>query len=78
MTRLLAFASLAISVLGGHALAAVQARWELGDLQNGLNNYEAREPEWPYGPFHTKGRDIVNARGEKIKWAGLNWPMSGM
>lgn len=32
---------------------------------------------WPYGPFSTKGRDIVNARGEPITWAGVNWPMSG-
>lgn len=33
--------------------------------------------EWPYGPFRTQGRDIVNARGEVITWAGVNWPMSG-
>lgn len=32
---------------------------------------------WPYGPFSTKGRDIVNARGEVITWAGANWPLSG-
>lgn len=34
--------------------------------------------EWPYGPFSTRGRDIVNARGEAITWAGVNWPGSGM
>ncbi|KAI1084070.1 glycoside hydrolase family 5 protein [Whalleya microplaca] len=33
--------------------------------------------EWPYGPFTTKGRDIVNSRGEAVTWAGVNWPMSG-
>ncbi|KAI1471882.1 glycoside hydrolase family 5 protein [Daldinia caldariorum] len=33
--------------------------------------------EWPYGPFRTKGRDIVNSRDEAITWAGVNWPMSG-
>ena len=33
--------------------------------------------EWPYGPFKTKGRDIVNTHGEVITWAGVNWPMSG-
>ncbi|KAI0004801.1 glycoside hydrolase family 5 protein [Xylariaceae sp. FL0662B] len=33
--------------------------------------------EWPYGPFKTKGRDIVNSHGEVVKWAGVNWPMSG-
>lgn len=29
------------------------------------------------GPYSTQGRDIVNAKGEKITWAGVNWPMSG-
>ncbi|KAI0900650.1 glycoside hydrolase family 5 protein [Annulohypoxylon nitens] len=32
---------------------------------------------WPYGPFSTKGRDVVNTRGEVVTWAGVNWPMSG-
>ncbi len=32
---------------------------------------------WPYGPFRTRGRDIVNARGEVVTWAGVNWPLSG-
>lgn len=31
---------------------------------------------WPYGPFSTKGRDIVNTREEVITWAGVNWPLS--
>ncbi|KAJ8114793.1 hypothetical protein OPT61_g3404 [Boeremia exigua] len=30
-----------------------------------------------HGPYSTKGRDIVDSRGEKITWAGVNWPMSG-
>lgn len=33
--------------------------------------------EWPYGPFSTKGRDIVNSKGEAVTWAGVNWPGSG-
>lgn len=33
--------------------------------------------QWPYGPFSTKGRDIVNAKGEAVTWAGVNWPGSG-
>ncbi|KAK4496726.1 hypothetical protein PRZ48_012709 [Zasmidium cellare] len=33
--------------------------------------------EWPYGPFSTRGRDIVNTRGEAVTWAGVNWPGSG-
>ena len=32
---------------------------------------------WPYGPFETKGREVVNSKGEVITWAGVNWPMSG-
>lgn len=30
------------------------------------------------GPYSTKGRDIVNSKGDKVTWAGVNWPMSGM
>ncbi|KAF1929770.1 glycoside hydrolase family 5 protein [Didymella exigua CBS 183.55] len=30
-----------------------------------------------HGPYSTQGRDIVDNRGEKITWAGVNWPMSG-
>jgi hypothetical protein len=30
-----------------------------------------------HGPYSTQGRDIVDSRGEKITWAGVNWPMSG-
>lgn len=33
--------------------------------------------EWPYGPFSTRGRDIINAKGEAVTWAGVNWPGSG-
>ncbi|KAK4199531.1 glycoside hydrolase family 5 protein [Triangularia verruculosa] len=32
---------------------------------------------WPYGPFSTRGRDIINSRNEVITWAGVNWPLSG-
>tara|TARA_R110002003_G_scaffold70_12_gene6402 strand:+ start:7155 stop:7406 length:252 start_codon:yes stop_codon:yes gene_type:complete len=30
------------------------------------------------GPYSTSGRDIVDSKGEKVTWAGVNWPMSGM
>lgn len=33
--------------------------------------------QWPYGPFSTSGRDIVNSKGEAVTWAGVNWPGSG-
>jgi endoglucanase len=32
---------------------------------------------WPYGPFNTQGRDIVNTKGEAVTFAGINWPGSG-
>ncbi|KAK0648368.1 beta-1,6-galactanase [Cercophora newfieldiana] len=32
---------------------------------------------WPYGPLRTRGRDIVNSRGETITFAGVTWPLSG-
>lgn len=32
---------------------------------------------WPYGPFNTDGRDIVNSKGEAVTWTGINWPGSG-
>jgi hypothetical protein len=32
---------------------------------------------WPNGPFVTSGRDIKNALGETIVYAGTNWPGHG-
>lgn len=32
---------------------------------------------WPYGPFKTDGRDIVDSRGNAVTWTGINWPGSG-
>ena len=32
---------------------------------------------WPFGPFSTDGRDIVNSKGEAQTWTGINWPGSG-
>lgn len=33
---------------------------------------------WPYGPFSTDGRDIVDSNGDAITWTGINWPGSGI
>lgn len=58
-----------------HAFAGVlDARFALGD---GLSSLEAKETGWPFAPFETEGRDIVNSKGDKVTWAGVNWPMSG-
>ena len=29
---------------------------------------------WPYGPFVTSGRWIVNQLGKNVTYAGVNWP----
>lgn len=61
-----------------YASAALAAALEGRYVEAGLPAHEVRDSSsWPHGPFRTEGRDIVNARGDKIKWAGVNWPMSG-
>ncbi|KAK7977467.1 Glycosyl hydrolase 5 family protein [Apiospora saccharicola] len=50
-----------------------EPRWQM-DLAPRVSN---TSNQWPYGPFMTKGRDIVNSRGDILSWAGINWPMSG-
>ncbi|KAK6210672.1 hypothetical protein LQW54_006021 [Pestalotiopsis sp. IQ-011] len=49
-----------------------EARWKAG-VKPRADNSSA----WPYGPFSTQGRDIINSKGEAVTWAGVNWPMSG-
>ncbi|ORY64183.1 glycoside hydrolase superfamily [Pseudomassariella vexata] len=46
-------------------------------LNSALPRAENSTGSWPYGPLKTQGRHIVNARGDVISWAGVNWPMSG-
>lgn len=55
--------------------AAVEPRWATADHH--VSPRADNSSSWPYGPLSTKGRDIVNSRGEVIIWAGVNWPMSG-
>ncbi|KXX78591.1 Endoglucanase E1 [Madurella mycetomatis] len=33
--------------------------------------------DWPYGPYRTEGRDIVDSRGDVVTLAGINWPLNG-
>jgi hypothetical protein len=65
---------LSLTAAASHGLAAALAGRSF-DID--FQSYEARDAEWPYGPVRIDGRDILNARGDKIKWAGANWPMSG-
>lgn len=55
-------------------VAPAEPRWAANDRS--LEPRQSNSSVWPYGPLSTKGRDIVNARGEVITWAGVNWPMS--
>lgn len=55
--------------------SAVEPRWATADRH--VSPRADNSSAWPYGPFSTKGRDIINSRGEAITWAGVNWPMSG-
>ena len=61
--------------LAGDVSAAVYKRQPMAAS---LESFQAREQGWPYAPLRTEGRDVVDSRGEKVTWAGLNWPMSGM
>ena len=45
---------------------------DMSRLEDNVKHQESSE--WPYGPFSTKGRDIINTRGDVIRWAGINWP----
>ncbi|EMF10750.1 glycoside hydrolase family 5 protein [Sphaerulina musiva SO2202] len=33
-----------------------------------------RRSAWPFAPFKTSGRDIVDTNGDKVLYAGTNWP----
>jgi hypothetical protein len=35
---------------------------------------EAQRARWPYAPFTTTGRWIVDAAGHNVTYAGVNWP----
>lgn len=54
----------------------VEPRWSSVDETHHVEPRTGNSSVWPYGPFSTKGRDIVNSRGEVITWAGVNWPLS--
>lgn len=53
-----------------------EPRWSTSENQV-IESRAGNSSVWPYGPLTTRGRDIVNARGEAITWAGVNWPLSG-
>jgi hypothetical protein len=38
---------------------------------------EARQVNWPDGPWLTSGRNIVTKSGKNVTYAGVNWPGAG-
>lgn len=65
-------------MLATAAAHTLQMRDEQAYSSSLLSRTETDASQWPYGPFSTQGRDIVNAKGEAVTWAGVNWPGSGM
>lgn len=55
---------------------AVEPRWSSAADVRHVQPRTVNSSVWPYGPFSTLGRDIINSRGEVITWAGVNWPLS--
>ncbi|KAI0125125.1 glycoside hydrolase superfamily [Xylariales sp. AK1849] len=52
---------------------SLEPLWQKGIIPRSDNDATGG---WPYAPFKTQGRDIVNSKGDVISWAGVNWPMS--
>lgn len=36
-----------------------------------------QDATWPFAPFTTSGRDIVNSKGDVVTYAGINWSGHG-
>ncbi|KAL3301649.1 glycoside hydrolase family 5 protein [Colletotrichum asianum] len=72
----IAAATLVSSACGQYMKTPVMERYT-AQRQSVRQETNDSSSAWPYGPFSTQGRDIVNSRGEVITWAGVNWPMSG-
>lgn len=67
-------------LLGIICIARLASSYAVPDLdisQSLFSRQDISEAAWPYGPLSTQGRDIVNAKGEPVTWAGVNWPGSG-
>jgi endoglucanase len=76
-TQLLA-CLVSISAFGTEVSAALlPERDSIPSLIYGRHEASNSSSSWPYGPFSTQGRDIVNTKGEAVTFAGVNWPGSG-
>nr|GFD57209.1 hypothetical protein [Tanacetum cinerariifolium] len=69
-----------MKLLGMASIAGLASSYAMPgtDLSQSLvPKRDVSDAGWPYGPFRTMGRDILNARGEAVTFAGVNWPGSG-
>jgi endoglucanase len=77
-SKMASLINLAVCMLGvGGLVSAYSVSFGADNRNPILPRQEMSEVSWPYGPFSTQGRDIVNAKDEKITFAGVNWPGSG-
>jgi len=86
MTRMLGMVLAASVVLGVRATSSMSR--ELTDIKSSSDvsqpfhamvktrRQQQNATSWPYGPLRTRGRDIVNTRGDVITFAGVNWPLN--
>lgn len=70
------FCAAALAVASAQAAALTPHPRDMTFLPRRAENTSASG--WPYGPFSTDGRDIVDSKGDAITWTGINWPGSGM
>jgi hypothetical protein len=73
------FLTTVISVIGASAALLPERDGDSSSLVYARHEAttNASSTSWPYGPFSTKGRDILNAKSEPVTWSGVNWPGSG-
>lgn len=55
-------------------LLIATALLDLADASPREAELQPRQDVWPYTPFKTSGRDIIDTRGHKVVYAGINWP----
>lgn len=73
LAAIVSFSTLCVEVSG----ALLPEREVSSFVYRRQESANASSGSWPYGPFSTQGRDIVNTKGETVTFAGVNWPGSG-
>ncbi|KAH8841668.1 hypothetical protein MCOR27_005064 [Pyricularia oryzae] len=73
----LAISHATAQVMSTPEIPLTQARSTSHPHRRQQTNNSSGSSGWPFAPFSTRGRDIVDSRGEALTLAGVNWPMSG-